>query len=539
MDGFVTSSDVALTGDLMKNLFLGTVWSGVGTAIELGKLGYGYATDPKTRETVGANAKKFSDNFGKYSSNGRDWAFQDFRGNPAIDSRLPLLDPPSQPQNVSNLSNSMGLSFELTNRSLLGLDYDTFMRDARSTFNRRSSSPQPMPDRPNASDPYTQQMQQLEQARQARDASGRWNIPAETGFEDSADNFRDDYFRRKADQSLYKNREQRDNESDDEQRSNKSMSKTVINSSRPSDYAPKEKLISDYENFNQRTQAQNFQSRIQAETQRFGINVNADVARENNQLRSSDNRYQTDVNAGVNRELGYAKTYAELKANLDRNRVTRDIGFDSNAKNLEASRFKTTTDAATDRFKWTTLNPTSIAEAQIKAGTYGMSQNYLSQRALEDNARKVNNEYNDRMMQYGRYQMEIANFQNNIANNQRAYLDQRSDRSTDRAQAMARFNSEMSFKIADRDRYYADLAEQRRQQRDDFNLRSQQIMNQIDLANRDFSLRAQDLANRTNESAARVNQINTDSRLKDAQFSATRADIGYNRNYQQQRSLAF
>lgn len=64
-------------GDAFRNLVLGTIWSGVGALAETAKLGYGYVTDPQNRENTAQNAKQFAQNFGKYTSNGREWFFND------------------------------------------------------------------------------------------------------------------------------------------------------------------------------------------------------------------------------------------------------------------------------------------------------------------------------------------------------------------------------------------------------------------------------------------------------------------------------
>lgn len=63
--------------NLLSDLVLGTIWSGVGALAETAKLGYGYITDPQNRENTAQNAKQFAQNFGKYTSNGREWFFND------------------------------------------------------------------------------------------------------------------------------------------------------------------------------------------------------------------------------------------------------------------------------------------------------------------------------------------------------------------------------------------------------------------------------------------------------------------------------
>lgn len=387
---------------------------------------------------------------------------------------------------------------------------------------------------PNTTAQSQAQSQQLKDIKQLRDpTNGRWNVRTQTGFDDEYD---DDRARSQSSAAL--NRQQRSNEM-------QTPTSTNIYSNRPSDYkptynssSPSERLVEGF-------------AKIQAD---------AYNAARNNQLQSADRRDTARVNAAVTREVGLAgvnanfqlgqfKTLADLQSNLDRNRAYRDIGFedarvkqvvglDSNTKNLQGAKYKVDAEKDLGKYQWSNINKTAIAEAQIKAGTYGRSQSDINSMQIESNARKVNNEYNDRMMQYGRYQMEIANFQNSIANANRSYGDQRFDRRQDRADAMARFNREQAQKEADRAEYYRQQNLDRQLKRDDFALRSQQIQNQIAQTNQEFALRQQEFALRSAESAAKVNQIYSDTRLKNDQFGATRSDIGYNR-LQQRRSMAF
>jgi hypothetical protein len=163
--------------------------------------------------------------------------------------------------------------------------------------------------------------------------------------------------------------------------------------------------------------------------------------------------------------------------------------------------------------------------------------------AIESNARKVNQDYNDRMMQYGRYQMEINKFNNDVRTAERSYMDQRNDLSNARSAATARYNQEQAQKRADleydrqqrkldRDRAYAEFDIRR----NDTNatLAQQNAFRQQELA-----FRQQEINNSSALDQARIAQIYADTKLKNDQFGAGRADISYNRNIQRSRSIAF
>ncbi|HBC41838.1 MAG TPA: hypothetical protein DCZ88_08060 [Pseudanabaena sp.] len=295
---------------------------------------------------------------------------------------------------------------------------------------------------------------------------------------------------------------------------------TVINSSRSSNYALGEKAAVDY----------------------AGYQIRSLTDLQNYQMQSSDRRYATDRNADVNYQLGTQKNNVDYAVGMDRNAVTRDVGKYTSDNQLRASNYKTLADlqaaldknrlqsgdnryatdtqASTEKFKWTTVNPTSIAEAQIKAGTYGLSRNQLSKAAADKTNFDNWKNYNDSMFSYTDRMNAQIKLGQDIGQSQRAYNDQRNDRSNDQYLAMARYNAELAQKIADRNRYYDDLTQQRQLQRDDFNLRSRQIQNQIDIANKDYQIRY------------------GDAKLRQDQFAAARADISYNRG-NQSSSLAF
>lgn len=340
-------------------------------------------------------------------------------------------------------------------------------------------------------------------------------------------------------------------------RYNNQTGKTVINSNKAAEYAKGEKLASDQYSAN---------VKYQSDIAGYQIKSMADL--QNYQMQSSDRRYNTDVTSNVNLQLGsqknnfdyQAKTYdsqlqsgdrqfktlAELQAALDsnqriervgfdKNRVTGIIGLDANAKNLEGSKFETTTKYGTqeriNQYNRNTLDQTAIAEAQIKSGTYGMSKDDMAKRA-NDKANFDNwKARNDANFDYADRTNAQIKFNKDMANAERAYSDQRLDRQNDRAAAMSRFQVETYQKDNDRNRYYSDLAVQRQQTRDDFNLRTRQIQNQIDIANRQTQNQI-DIANK--DYAIRYG----DASLRQQQYAATRADIGYNRS-NQSSSLAF
>jgi hypothetical protein len=147
------------------------------------------------------------------------------------------------------------------------------------------------------------------------------------------------------------------------------------------------------------------------------------------------------------------------------------------------------------------------------------------------------------MMQYGRYQMEINKFNNDVRTAERSYMDQRSDLENERRAATARYNQEQAQKRADleydrqqrkldRDRAYAEFDIRR----NDTNatLAQQNAFRQQELA-----FRQQEINNSSALDQARIAQIYADTKLKNDQFGAGRADISYNRNIQRSRSIAF
>ena len=423
-----------------NNLILGTIWAGIGALSETAKLGYGYVTDPQNRENTAKNAKQFAQNFGKYTPNGREWFFND-------------------------LGNSK------------------YRQNAET------------------------QSQQLDLAKSQRDPTGgRWNIRNQTGFDDERDNVIDDRARSRESYLQYKDKQPGVNNmayddngnSSDTNRGNRNQRPFVNYSSRPSDYAPGEKLSSDL----------------------AGYQIKSLADLQNNTMQSRDRQYKTNVDAGVNYQLGSQKIQAY-----------RDIGYRTSEDQLKASKYKTETEASTEKFKWntvnstekykwTTVNPTSVAEAQIKAGTYGLSESQLRKAASDKTNFDNWKNYNDSMFNYTNQMNAQMKLSQDIGQSQRAYNDQRNDRSNDQSLAIARYNADQAQKINDRNRYYNDLAEQRRLQRDDFNLRSRQIQSQIDIANKDYQIRYDD------------------GKLRQNQFAATRADISYNRG-NQSSSLAF
>jgi len=427
--------------NLLSDLVLGTIWSGVGALAETAKFGYGYVTDPQNRENTAQNAKQFAQNFGKYTPNGREWFFSD-----------PVL-PASKYQQKN-------------------------------------------------------QFQQLQDNRYLRSQG------VQTGFDDEADNTIDDRARAKLES------QQRANMATPNSNATNANQRTNIYSNKSSDYAPTEKLQSDY----------------------AGYQIKSLADLQNYQMQSSDRRYATDRNADVNYQLGTQKNQVDYAVGMDRNAVTRDVGKYTSDNQLRASNYKTLADlqaaldknrlqsgdnryatdtqASTEKFKWTTVNPTSVAEAQIKAGTYGLSQNQLSKAAADKTNYDNWKNYNDSMFSYTNQMNAQIKLGQDIGQAQRAYNDQRNDRSNDQSLAMSRYQTEQAQKASERQRYYDDLAQQRQLARDDFNLRSRQIQNQIDIANKDYLIRY------------------GDAKLRQDQFAAARADISYNRG-NQSSSLAF
>ena len=437
----------------------------------------------------------------------------------------------------------MGFKPELTSKSLLGVDYETFMQGARKALPTYVPK---VPETPYKNDPYTAQIRQLQDANQLRDpTNGRWNVRNQTGFDDERDNQIDDRALRQESYAKYQEKN-----GDSDMSDYKNSGKTVINSSRPSDYTPGEKANLD-----------RFKIQLDAMNQRYGIDATTGANLQNYQLQSQDRRlgiqlgeqtkrYGIDVGAKETR----FKTLAELQADLDRNRVTREVGFDANKQQLEGSKFKTTTEADTERYKWTTVNETDrykrntldrteIAKEQIKAGTYGRSQSDINSMAIEANARKVNQDYNDRMMQYGRYQMEINKFNNDVGNAERAYSDQRMDAQNARREATSRYNQEQAQMRAEKESDRLERARERDLARQDASNainRSNQLQQQSNVfRQQELAYRQQEINSAAALDQAKIAQIYADTKLKNDQFGATRADIGYNRNIQRSRSIAF
>lgn len=356
--------------------------------------------------------------------------------------------------------------------------------------------------------------QQKNQFQQLQDNRYLRSQGIQTGFDDEADNTIDDRARAKLES------QQRANMATPNSNATNANQRTNIYSNKSSDYAPTEKLQSDY----------------------AGYQIRSLTDLQNYQMQSSDRRYATDRNADVNYQLGTQKNQVDYAVGMDRNAVTRDVGKYTSDNQLRASNYKTLADlqaaldknrlqsgdnryatdtqASTEKFKWTTVNPTSIAEAQIKAGTYGLSQNQLSKAAADKTNYDNWKNYNDSMFNYTNQMNAQMKLSQDIGQAQRAYDDQRLDRQNDRSAAMSRYNAEQAQKASERQRYYDDLAQQRQLARDDFNLRSRQIQNQIDIANKDYRIRY------------------GDAKLRQDQFAATRADISYNRG-NQSSSLAF
>lgn len=356
--------------------------------------------------------------------------------------------------------------------------------------------------------------QQKNQFQQLQDNRYLRSQGIQTGFDDEADNTIDDRARAKLES------QQRANMATPNSNATNANQRTNIYSNKASDYAPTEKLQSDY----------------------AGYQIRSLTDLQNYQMQSSDRRYATDRNADVNYQLGTQKNNVDYAVGMDKNKVTRDVGYYTSDNQLRASNYKTLADlqaaldknrlqsgdnryatdtqASTEKFKWTTVNPTSIAEAQIKAGTYGLSQSQLSKAAADKTNFDNWKNYNDSMFSYTDRMNAQIKLGQDIGQSQRAYNDQRNDRSNDQYLAMARYNAEQAQKAVERQRYYDDLAQQRQLARDDFNLRSRQIQNQIDIANKDYLIRY------------------GDAKLRQDQFAATRADISYNRG-NQSSSLAF
>lgn len=301
---------------------------------------------------------------------------------------------------------------------------------------------------------------------------------------------------------------------------------------RSSDYATGEKLASD----------------------RYKVDADASVNFSNYSMQSSDRRYNTDKTSDVNFKLGSQKNQVDYMVGIDRNAVTRDVGkytsdnqlrasnyksysdlqaaLDKNVKQSGDNRYETTTKYGTQErintYNRNTVDQTELATSQVKAGTYGLSKDQ-QQKAANDKTNFDNwKNYNDAQFNYTNQQNAQRKLGQDIANAEAKSSSRSFTASFSIAPSlMETMKQEQQYK-ANRAEKQAD----REQLRADFNLRSQQIQSQIDLANRDYALRSQ-------ESAARTFDIYNSAALKNNQFSATRADIGYNRSNQQRSNLAF
>jgi hypothetical protein len=297
-------------------------------------------------------------------------------------------------------------------------------------------------------------------------------------------------------------------------------------------------------------------SKIPTTSDRYQIQSMTDLQNYANQ--SSDRRYNTDRTSDVNFKLGSQKNQVDYAVGMDKNAVTREVGkytsdnqlrasnyksyadlqaaLDKNVKQSGDNRYETTTKYGTQErintYNRNTVDQTELATAQIKAGTYGLTKDQQTKAANDKTNFDNWKNYNDAQYNYTDRQNAQIKLGQDIGNANKAYSDSRLDRQNDQALSMHRFQVEQNQKNADRAQFEANKKLDREQQRADFGLRSQQIQSQIDLANRDFALRSQ-------ESAARTFDIYNSAALKNNQFSATRADIGYNRSQQGRSNLAF
>lgn len=373
-----------------------------------------------------------------------------------------------------------------------------------------------------------QQRQQLEDARYQR------SLGNQTGFDDEDDNTIDDKARSKAEY------QQRAAKATNRKNSDKGTDTMATPNNR---YAKPEKT-----------------AKASPTSDRYKVDTDAAVNLRNYSMQSSDRKYNTDRTADVNLKIGTQKNQVDLTVGLDRNAVTRDVGRYTSDNQLRASNYKTFADlqAALNRnqlqsgdnrfetstkygtqermnaYNRNTLDKTEIAKEQIKAGTYGMSQSQQSKLA-NDKANYTNwKNYNDSMFDYAAKQNQQINFNQQIAQSNKAYADSRLDRLNDSIASQIKWQNDQVQRANDRAQYYVDQQSAREQQRADFNLRSQQVQQQIDLANREFTLKSA-------ESGAKVYDIYNTARLKNDQFAATRADVSYNRNQQgrSRSNLAF
>jgi hypothetical protein len=386
------------------------------------------------------------------------------------------------------------------------------------------------------------QAQQLQNAKQLSDpTNGRWNDRTQTGFDDAADNSYDDYKNKQTNNMGYDNN---GNSSD----TNRGGSKQpfVNYSSRPSDYGKGDKLISDYQDFRERSRSADYKANLQDQTERqknadansanrlnfalqsgdrqLGIKTTAETQRENNYLTYQGNIYNFDKQSG-DRQLGIQKNF---EVGMDKNAGDKAVGLNRNATQLEASKYGDQLKTQLGVYQWSNLNPTSIAEAQIKAGTYGMDQNTLSNQA--------NTKFNDdRNLRYADQQMQQNKYNQQVSDSNRSYSDQRSDQSNDRSAAMARYSQDSAWKAtefnykqqqdaANRDWVKQQFSATTAQWDKDYALKQQTAAN-------DYALRKQAIDNQTA-------QTNSNLALDNSKFTASRADLAYNRNIQS-RSFAF
>jgi hypothetical protein len=282
------------------------------------------------------------------------------------------------------------------------------------------------------------------------------------------------------------------------------------------------------------------------QTNRFGIQqkTNTDVFRivgqnqndrERNYLTYQGNIYNFDKQSG-DRQLGLQKDYA---LGIDKNTRDQSVGFDRNAKTLEGTKYGDQLKTQLGVYQWNNVSKTAVAEAQVKAGTYGVGQEDLNNRAADKAYRDKMNDYADRQLQLNKYTQSVGD-------SYRAYSDQQEQRRNDQAQAMSRYNQDMSFKQKQYDDQQRQASMDRNQQmqersnattRANANYQQQQIN-----ANQDYALRKQiadqDFLIKNLSLANQTAQINSNIALDNSKYSASRADLAYNRNYQS-RSFAF
>jgi hypothetical protein len=293
-------------------------------------------------------------------------------------------------------------------------------------------------------------------------------------------------------------------------------------------------------------------------TDRYKVDSDAMTNLVNYANQSSDRRYNTDKTADVTYKLGSQRNQVDYAVGMDKNAVTRDVGKYQSDNQLKAStyksyaelqaalnnnilqsgdrRYETTTKYGTQErmntFNRNTVDQTELATAQVKAGTYGMSKSD-QQKAASDKTNFDNwKNYNDAQFNYTDRMNQQIKLQQDIAKANVAVLTNDSNRANDQRAAMFRFQVEQNNRNADRAAFAENQRLAREQVKQDYGLRAQQIQSQIELANRDFSLRSA-------ESAAKTFDIYNTAALKNNQFSATRADVSYNRQQQQRSNLAF